>query len=533
MGITEEVYDFIIIGAGSAGAVLANRLSANGRAKVLLLEAGKRSNLWTRIPIGFGRLIENPAANWCYSAEPEANTNGRRMPVPRGKLLGGSSAINGMIFVRGQALDYDTWAQLGNRGWSYREVLPFFQKMENFGGGEEEYRGRSGPLKVTEIPEVEPLYQAILDAGQQAGLPFNSDYNGASQEGISISQTTIAKGRRQSTAHCYLEPAKTRTNLKIISEALAERLLFEGSRCVGVSYLNKGTIHQARAGREVIVSAGSVKSPQLLELSGIGQASRLRNLGIEVVNDLAGVGENLRDHYAPRMRWQVGARGFTYNDKARGLGMVREAFKFFFKRTGLLGLPAAPVRAFFRTREGLETPDACIGWFPLLVAPGYRIDDQSGITTFTHPLRSESVGSIHIASDDTTVQPEINFNFLSSPPDAEITLSGIRMTRAIMGMPALQQLQVQEIFPDPGLQGDDELMAWVKQTAETTYHPVGTCKMGSDPMAVVDERLRVRGMSGLRVADASIMPTLSSGNTNAPSIMIGEKASDMILADAA
>jgi len=533
METIEEVFDYIIIGAGSAGAVLANRLSADERTRVLLLEAGKPNNIWTRIPIGFGRLIENPDANWCYSAEPEENTNGRRMPVPRGKLLGGSSAINGMIFVRGQPLDYDTWAQLGNRGWSYREVLPFFQKMEHFDGGDEEYRGRSGPLRVTEIPEVEPLYQAILDASQQAGLPFNSDYNGASQEGVSISQTTISRGRRQSTAHCYLEPAKTRSNLKIISEALADCLLFEGSRCVGVSYSRRGTVHKARAGREVIVSAGSVKSPQLLELSGIGQSSRLRNLGIDIVHDLAGVGENLRDHYAPRMRWRIGARGFTYNDKARGLGIVREAFKFFFKRTGLLGLPAAPVRAFFRTRGGLESPDACIGWFPLLVAPGYRIDEESGITTFTHPLRSESTGSIHIGSDDPYVQPEINFNFLSSPPDAQITLHGIRMTREIMGMPAMQHLQVEEIFPNPGLQDDDELMAWVKQTAETTYHPVGTCKMGSDPLAVVDERLRVHGLTGLRVADASIMPTLSSGNTNAPSIMIGEKASEMILADAA
>ena len=531
--MTTETYDYIIVGAGSAGAVLANRLSADGKNKVLLLEAGKASNPWTRIPIGFGKLIENPAANWCYSSEPEASTEGRRLTVPRGKLLGGSSAINGMIFVRGQAMDYDTWGQLGNRGWNYREVLPFFQKMESYDSGEEEYRGRTGPLKVTEIPEVEPLYQAILDAGQQAGLPFNPDYNGASQEGIAISQTTIAKGRRQSTAHCYLDPIKGRANLNIVSEALAERLSFEGALCTGVHYTVGGAAKQAMAAREVIISAGSVKSPQLLELSGIGQAERLRGLGVTMVHDLPGVGENLRDHYAPRMRWKIGAKGFTYNDKARGLGMVREVFKYVVKRTGLLGLPAAPVRAFFRTREGLETPDSCIGWFPLLIAPGYKLDTESGITTFTHPLRSESTGSIHIAGTKPSVQPAINFNFLSSPQDTDITLSGIRMTRAIMNAPAMQPLQVKEIFPDPGLASDDELIAWVKQTAETTYHPVGTCKMGSDPMAVVDERLRVHGIDGLRVADASIMPTLTSGNTNAPSIMIGEKAADMVLADAA
>jgi len=526
-----ERYDYIIVGAGSAGAVLANRLSADGKHKVLLLEAGKPSNPWTRIPIGFGKLIGNPAANWCYSAEPEANTDGRRLPVPRGKLLGGSSAINGMIFVRGQALDYDTWGQLGNRGWSYREVLPFFQKMEAYGSGEEEYRGRFGPLKVTEIPEIEPLYQSILDAGQQAGLPFNPDYNGVSQEGIAISQTTIANGRRQSTAHCYLTPAKSRTNLRIVSEALAERLLFDGTHCTGVHYKVRGIAKRAMAAREVIVSAGAVKSPQLLELSGIGQPERLRGLGITMVHDLPGVGENLRDHYAPRMRWRIGVKGYTYNDKARGLGIIRETLKYLVNRTGLLGLPAAPVRAFFRSRDGLETPDSCIGWFPLLVAPGYKLDSESGVTTFTHPLRSESTGSIHIADKDPGIQPAINFNFLSSPQDADITLSGIRMTRAIMKAPAMKQLKVKEIFPDPGLQGDNELIAWVKQTAETTYHPVGTCKMGSDGMAVVDEHLRVRGISGLRVADASIMPTLTSGNTNAPSIMIGEKAADMMLAD--
>ena len=528
--MAEERFDYIVVGAGSAGSVLANRLSADPATRVLLLEAGRPSHPWQHIPIGFARLIDHPAANWLYSSEPEESTGGRRIPVPRGRLLGGSSSINGMVFVRGQAEDFDGWAQLGNRGWSYREVLPVFRRMESYAGGEDEFRGRDGPLKVTDPKEGGPLYDAIIGAGQEIGLPYNVDYNGASQDGISMTQATISGGRRMSTARCYLDPVRSRQNLDIRANAPTEALLFEVRRCIGVRYRRSGEVHEAYAKAEVVLSAGSVASPQLLELSGIGQPERLQSLGIPVVHALAGVGENLRDHYAPRMKWHIPAKGLTYNDKSRGLGLVWQALKFAITRTGLLSLPASPVRAYVRTRPGLASPDAMISFIPFLATPHFELARESGVTVITHPLRSESTGSIHAASADPAAPPEIRFNFLSAEIDREITLGGMRMTRRLMGAPALAGIVGEETAPGEKLESDDELTAWVKENAETTYHPVGTCKMGSDPMAVVDDRLRVQGVEGLRVADASIMPTLTSGNTNAPSIMIGEKAAEMILA---
>ena len=529
--MAEERFDYIVVGAGSAGAALANRLSADPARRVLLLEAGRSSHPWSPIPVGFARLIDNPGANWLYSSEPEEGTGGRRIPVPRGRLLGGSSAINGMVFVRGQAEDFDGWAQLGNRGWSYRDVLPLFRKMESYAGGEDEYRGRDGPLRVTDPDERGPLYDAIIQAGQEIGLPYNPDYNGASQDGIGMTQASISGGRRMSTAHCYLEPVRSRRNLDIRASAPTEALLFEGRRCVGVRYRRGGEVREAKADAEIVLSAGAVASPQLLEISGIGQAERLQALGIPVVHELPGVGENLRDHYAPRMKWRVPARGLTYNDRARGLGLVWQAMKFAFARTGLLSLPASPLRAYVRTRPGLASPDAVISWIPFL-STSYKLDRDSGLTAITHPLRSESLGSIHAGSADPAAPPEIRFNFLSAEIDREITLGGMRMLRSLMAAPALAGIVGEELAPGETLAGDEELIAWVKENAETTYHPVGTCKMGSDPMAVVDDRLRVHGVEGLRVADASIMPTLTSGNTNAPSIMIGEKAAEMILTGA-
>jgi len=527
-----QTYDYIIVGAGSAGAAVANRLSADGRHKVLVLEAGRKSHPWSRIPVSFAKLIANPAANWLYSSEPEEGSAQRRIPVPRGKLLGGSSSINGMVFVRGQAQDFDHWAQLGNRGWSYQDVLPVFKDMESYqGDSDDEYRGRDGPLKVSESLETGPLYDAVIAAAQQSGLDHPRDYNAASQDGIVMSQTTIRKGRRMSTAYCYLDPARGRANLTIQANALAECLLLEGKRCTGVRYSVKGQTHTALARREVIVSAGTVNSPQLLELSGIGQADRLGGLGIAVRHDLAGVGENLRDHYAPRMKWTVPASlGLTYNDKARGLGLVWQALKYVLTDKGLLGMSAAPLRAFIRTRAGLDSPNAVIGWIPFLMGDNYTLHRNSGITAFTHALRSESTGSIHIASADAKAPPAIRFNFLSAQIDRDVTLEAMRFTRKIMTAPALHGIVIDEIAPGVNLQADDELLDWVRNNAETTYHPVGTCKMGNDPMAVVDDQLHVHGIDGLRVADASIMPTLTSGNTNAPSIMIGEKASRMVLA---
>ena len=532
-----QTYDYIVVGAGSAGAAVAHRLSADAHNKVLLLEAGPASHPWSRIPIGYAKLLTNPAANWLYSSEPEANTNGRSIPVPRGKMLGGSSSINGMAFVRGQAQDFDTWSQMGNQGWSYDDVLPFFKRMERYeADGDDRYRGRDGPLRVTNPEPRDPLFATLIAAAGQVGIPHNPDYNGASQEGIAMSQATIASRQRMSTARCYLDPIRGRQNLHIETDALTESVLIEGKRCIGVRYSVRGEAREARAGREVVISAGTINSPQLLELSGIGDPERLRNLGIEVRQGLPGVGENLRDHYAPRTRWAIGTKGVTFNDRARGLGMVWQALRYAVSGRGLLGAVGAPIRAFVRSREGLEAPDLLLGWVPMLTElgpKGPKISRQSGVTCYAHPMRPESKGHIHIQSSDPRRPPAINFNFLSSSIDAELTVRAVRIARAVMTAPAMVPLQVTEIAPGTMQTTDDEIIGWVKRVAETTYHPVGTCKMGNDAMAVVDARLRVHGIAGLRVADASIMPTLTSGNTNAPSIMIGEKAADMVLKDAA
>ncbi|MGA3002385.1 MAG: GMC family oxidoreductase N-terminal domain-containing protein [Acetobacteraceae bacterium] len=531
-----QTYDYIVVGAGSAGAVVANRLSADPRNKVLLLEAGPASHPWSRIPVSYAKLIKNPAANWLYASEPEANTNGRSLPVPRGRLLGGSSSINGMAFVRGQAQDFDHWAQLGNQGWSYADVLPFFRRMESYDGGEDEFRGGEGPLRVTNPEPRDKLFATLIKAAGEVGIRHNPDYNGATQDGIAMSQATISSGRRMSTARCYLDPIRARKNLHIETGALARSLLLDGKRCTGVRYSVGSEQREARATREVVVSGGTINSPQLLELSGIGQPERLGGIGIDVRHALPGVGENLRDHYAPRTRWAIGAKFITFNDRGRGLPLVWQALRYALSGQGLLGMVGAPIRAFVRSREGLEAPDVLLGWVPMLTEPGPKgpkLSRQCGVTCYAHPMRPESKGHIHVTSADPLRPPAINFNFLSSPIDAELTVRAVRIACAVMTAPAMAPLQVTEIAPGKERTTDDAILDWVKRAAETTYHPVGTCKMGADPMAVVDHRLRVHGIDGLRVADASIMPVLTSGNTNAPSIMIGEKAADMVLQDAA
>jgi choline dehydrogenase len=463
-----QTYDYIVVGAGSAGAAVAHRLSADPRNEVLLLEAGAASHPWSFIPVGSARLITNPAANWLYSSEPEANTNGRRIPVPRGKLLGGSSAINGMAFVRGQARDFDTWAQMGNQGWSYEDVLPFFKRMEAYDGGDDAFRGRQGPLRVTNPEPRDPIFATIIKAAAEVGIPHNPDYNGASQEGIAMSQATIAAGRRMSTARCYLDPIRNRHNLHIETGALTEALVLDGKRCTGVRYSIGGDLREARAAREVVVSAGTINSPQLLELSGIGQPERLRNLGIDVRHALPGVGENLRDHYAPRTRWLVGKKGITFNDRARGLGMVYQATRYALFRKGFLASVGAPMRAFVCSREGLEAPDLLLGWVPMLTEPGPkgpRISRQSGFTCYAHPMRPESKGHIHIAAADPRRPPAINFNFLSSPPDAQLTVRAIRIARAIMTAPAMAPFLVTEVAPGVDRTTDDEILDWVKKAA--------------------------------------------------------------------
>ncbi|HTE79783.1 MAG TPA: GMC family oxidoreductase N-terminal domain-containing protein [Reyranella sp.] len=535
----ESAYDYIVVGAGSAGAVVASRLSESGAYRVLLLEAGTEGSsfFWSRVPVGVAKMIDNPAVNWCYSSEPDEGSGGRRIEVPRGKMLGGSSSINGMVFIRGQAQDYDHWAQLGNRGWSYQDVLPIFRRMESFDGGLDEFRGRDGVLRVTHTQRHKvPLLEMMIAAAEKIGLPYNPDQNGATQEGIGMSQVTIAKGRRQSTAFCYLDPARSRRNLTIDQGAIAESLILEGKRCVGVRYSVRGEKREARAAREVIVSGGSINSPKLLELSGIGQADFLRSLGIAPVHELRGVGENLRDHYSPRVKFAIKEKNLTFNDNARGWRLAREAIKYGLFREGFLASTSVPIRMYFRTRPGAETPDATISIAPFLyemVDNERRVAKRKGITMNVNVLRSESIGSIHIKSADPAEPPAIRFNFLSTEHDRTGVLAAVRKGRELMATSPLKEVTGEEIAPGAHLKTDDELLDWIAKNAETTYHPIGTCKMGGDPMAVVDSELRVHGLQGLRVADASIMPTLTSGNTNAPTIMIGEKCAELVLAAAA
>jgi choline dehydrogenase len=482
-------------------------------------------------------MIDDPLVTWCYASEPDDGSAGRRIDVPRGKMLGGSSSINGMVFIRGQAQDYDHWAQLGNRGWSYQDVLPVFKRMERYDGGSDEFRGRGGILRVTDTPRNKvPLLEMIIEAAGKLGLPFNPDQNGASQEGIGMSQVTIAKGRRQSTAFCYLDPARSRSNLTVVQGAMAEQLVLEGKRCVGVRYSVGGKTTEARADREVIVSGGSINSPKLLELSGIGQADLLRSRGVTPVHELRGDGENLRDHYSPRVKFAISGKNLTFNDNARGWRLAREAVKYALLGEGFLASTSVPIRMYFRSRPGLETPDCTVSIAPFLyemIGRERRVSRRKGITMNVNVLRSESTGSIHIKSTDPAEPPAIRFNFLSTEHDRAGVLAAIRKGRELMATSPLKEVTAEEIAPGAQLQTDEEILDWVRKNAETTYHPIGTCKMGSDAMAVVDRELKVHGLEALRVADASIMPTLSSGNTNAPSIMIGEKCSDMLLAAAA
>jgi choline dehydrogenase len=532
-GETAE-FDYVIVGAGSAGCVLANRLSANGKHSVLLLEAGpKDSNIWIHVPIGYGKLFKEKTVNWMYQTEPEPGLHGRQVFQPRGKVLGGSSSINGLLYVRGQHEDYDRWRQRGNVGWGYDDVLPYFRKAENQCRGADEYHGTGGPLSVSDWRHEDPLSEAFVKASVESGLPFNPDFNGKTQEGAGFFQTTTKRGRRASSAYSYLRPARDRGNLKVETSALAQRILFEGRRATGVEYKQNGNLRAARARKEVLVSSGAYNSPQLLQLSGVGPAELLKSHGIGIVLDAPGVGNDLQDHMQVRLVTRC-AQPVTLNDVVNNpVRRVMAGVRWAVARSGPLTIAAGTSGAFFKTNPRLATPDIQIHFIPFSTDKmGEKLHPFSGFSATVCQLRPESRGSLKIRSADPSAPPEIRINYLATETDRAAFIDGLKILRNIMAQPALKPFCVDEVYPGAKVVSDADLLEFCRNTGSTVYHPTSTCRMGNDPLAVVDQRLRVRGIEGLRVVDASVMPDLMSGNTNAPTIMIAEKASDMILEDA-
>lgn len=528
-----DQFDYVIVGAGSAGCVLANRLSADPRAKVLLLEAGPADrNIWIHIPIGYAKLFNHRTQNWNYQTAPEPHLNNRRIMQPRGKTLGGSSSINGLLYVRGQAEDFDTWRQMGNAGWSFADVLPYFRRAEDSFLGNNEFHGAGGPLGVRETHRHE-LVEAMIAAAGTLGIPRNRDYNGATQEGAGYFHTTSRNGRRCSSAVAYLKPARNRANLRIETEAMATRLVLEGRRVVGVQYRQHGAERTVRAGAEVILCGGAYNSPQLLQLSGIGPAALLQSHGIDVKHEVPGVGENLIDHLQARMMFRC-TKPITVNDV---LGTPWRQWmagaQWVFTRKGPLTISAGHGVIFFKTDQRMATPDVQIHFIGFSTDKiGTRLHPFPGFTATVCQVRPESRGHCRIVSNDPAVAPEILCNYLATETDRRTNVEGLKILRKIMQAAPMQPYIAEEIAPGPSVSTDAEWLEFCRQYGTTVYHPVGTCRMGPDKMSVTDERLVVRGLSGLRVADASIMPTMPSGNTNAACIMIGEKASDLVLEDA-
>jgi len=535
--VADPPWDYVIIGAGSAGCVLANRLSADGRNSVLLLEAGPPDRYpWIHIPIGYAKTMFHPVYNWCFKTEPDPGMNGREIYWPRGRTLGGSSAINGLIYIRGQREDYDGWAALGNSGWSYDDVLPFFRKLEHNVRGESPWHGADGPLWASDIGAKHELIEALIGAGEELGIPENDDFNGATQEGIGYYQLTTRHGLRCSTATAYLRPARARPNLRVDTEAHATRILFDGRKATGVVYRQAGRDVSVTARREVILSAGALQSPQLLQLSGIGPPTLLQGFGIPVVHGLAGVGENLQDHLQARVIFRC-TKPITTNDILsspwRKLAMGLE---FAVARRGPMAVGINQGGIFARTDPARARPDVQFHVATLSSdMAGSKVHEFSGFTMSVCQLQPESRGHVRLKSPDPLAAPAMQPNYLSTEKDRATLVAGIRLARALAATRALSPYVAGEYRPGPEAKSDDALLEFAKNTAGTIFHPSGTCKMGpaSDPLAVVDHDLAVHGLAGIRVVDCSIMPTLVSGNTNAPVVMIAEKIADRILSGSA
>lgn len=535
-------YDFIVVGAGSAGCVLANRLSESGKYSVLLLEAGGSDlNFWIWMPIGYGKTFYKKSVNWMYQTEPDPGIAGRVSYWPRGKVMGGSSSINAMVYVRGQPEDFDEWREMGNTGWGWEDVLPYFRKAETNDRGADDWRGGDGPLHVCTMDrDLHPLCADFIQAGQELQFPHNTDFNGERQEGVGTYQNTARDGMRMSTARAYIRPARSRPNLRVETHAHATKLLFDGTRATGIAYSQRGTMKEARARREIIVSAGAVNSPQLLQLSGIGPGAALREHGIEVVQDSPGVGQHLQDHLG--IDYLFRSRVPTLNQQLRPwYGKLWHGMRYVLTRRGPLSLGVNQAGGFVRTRPGLNKPNMQLFFSPVSYTkapPGKRPlmnpDAFPGFLLGAQPTRPTSRGHIALRSADPFAAPMIHPNYLSTDIDMQDMLEGSKLMRRFAETPAFSKLIEAEIAPGPQVQTDEELVADIRNRAGTVFHPVSTCRMGPDRSTdVVDQRLRVYGIDGLRVADASVFPTLTSGNTNAPVVMLGEKAADLILKDQA
>ena len=534
-------FDYVVVGAGSAGCILASRLTESGKNTVCLLEAGPPDwNPFIHIPAGFIKTLYNPKINWMYEAEPTYWTADRIIDVPRGKTLGGSSSINGHIYNRGQRLDYDTWSQRGNRGWGYADILPYFKRCEQrIGAGDDTFRGRDGNLQVTDLNYKHPLCEAFMEGAGELGIPRNLDYNGSSQEGISYVQRTTYRRRRVSTARAFLNPAKKRSNLKVVTNAFVTRILLDNKTAHGVEFSKGGQggeLSKVSAKKEVILSGGTINSPQLLQLSGIGEGALLRSLGIEIVHELAGVGENLRDHYAPRFCARV--KGIeTINEQSKGVKLLGEIAKYFVGGRSILNLSPSMVYGFWHSDPVAKNNDIQFVFAPASYKLGKHglLADHPGFTVAAWQHRPDSKGWVRLRSVDPFEKPIIQPNYLSEESDRAVTIKAMRLARSLMHTKSMSPYFDGEEYPGSEIESDDELLDAARHWGSTTYHVMGTCRMGpdSDPMAVVDDNLRVKGIANLRVIDASIMPTMLSANLNAGAMMIGEKGADLVLGNPA